>query len=138
MKENILFAMQNITIDQFAILGDKIPTDGHVTTEIEIGMDKENCGVAIRFRITYLTADDTTVLVIQVTCIFAIKEEDWKTFVLEDGKVSIPHDLLAHFAMHTFGTMRGILYCKTVDSPLGAVILPPTNVDKLVPEEFVM
>ena len=138
MKKNISFSMQNIQIDQFAIMGDNIPTDGRIKTEIQIGADKQNRGVAIRSRVTYLNSDVNVILLIQVTCIFTIKEDDWKDLIIGEDKVSLPHGFLAHLAMHTFGTMRGILYCKTIDTPLGAVILPPTNVDKLVPQDFVM
>lgn len=138
MKKNISFSMQNISIDQFAIMGDKFPTDGRMQTELQIGVDKENKSVAIRLRITYFDTEKNAVLVIQVTCMFAIVDADWQKLIIEDNKVSIPHYLLAHFTMQAFGTIRGILYCKTVDTPMGAVIVPPTNVDEMVPEEFVM
>ena len=139
MKEDkIAFNMQDISIDQFAIIGDKIPVDGRIKTELQIGADKTNKGVAIRFRVTYVDDSGEVVLIIQTTCIFAVRSEDWDSHTSEDGSVSLPHGFLAHLAMHAFGTMRGVLYCKTVETPIGAVILPPTNVDELVPKEFIV
>jgi hypothetical protein len=34
--------------------------------------------------------------------------------------------------MHTVGTIRGILHCKTEGTPFNALILPPINVSEMV------
>lgn len=136
MKKAISFNMQDISVDQFAILCNSIPSEGRYRTDMQIGVDKENKAVAIRMKVTYCDANEKELLLIQVTCMFSVKPEDWNKLLREDGKITFPHDFLAHLAVHTFGTMRGILYCKTVGSPIGAQILVPTNVDELVPQEF--
>lgn len=138
MSESIAFAMHNISVDQFAILGEHLPNDCQIKTEIQIGIDKTNRGVAIRLRVIYQDSNGNAILVIQITCMFSVEENDWKTLIDGENKISLPHGFLAHLAMHTFGTLRGILYCKTSETPLGAIILPPTNIDELIPQKFVV
>lgn len=48
---------------------------------------------------------------------------------LTDGEaVVLPPELQAQFASLAYATMRGVIYAKTIGSPLNKIILPPNDV----------
>lgn len=46
----------------------------------------------------------------------------------EDNEIVLPVGLQAQLASLTYGTMRGIIFAKTLNTPLNKIILPPSDV----------
>ena len=131
------FRMNRIRVDQFAILTDSIPPeDLSLGFAISFGVAPsihEVC-TTVRFDISHA---ESPLLILELSCFFEIREEDWNKFK-QDNKVIIPKGLLAHFGVHTIGTARGILHCKTEGTPLNAFILPPINVSERITEDIII
>lgn len=58
---------------------------------------------------------------------FAINETSVKALT-ENGEVVLQPELQAQFASLTYGTMRGVIFTKTINTPLNKIILPPNDV----------
>lgn len=131
------FRMNRIRVDQFAILTDSIPPeDLSLGFSISFGVAPsihEVC-TTVRFDISHA---ESPLLILELSCFFEIREEDWNKFK-QDNKVIIPKGLLAHFGVHTIGTARGILHCKTEGTQLNAFILPPINVSERITEDIII
>lgn len=131
------FRMNRIRVDQFAILTDSIPPeDLSLGFAISFGVAPsihEVC-TTVRFDISHA---ESPLLILELSCFFEIREEDWNKFK-QDNKVIIPKGLLAHFGVHTIGTARGILHCKTEGTQLNAFILPPINVSERITEDIII
>lgn len=131
------FRMNRIRVDQFAILTDSIPPeDLSLGFAISFGVAPsihEVC-TTVRFNISHA---ESPLLILELSCFFEIREEDWNK-VKQDNKVIIPKGLLAHFGVHTIGTARGILHCKTEGTQLNAFILPPINVSERITEDIII
>ena len=131
------FRMNRIRVDQFAILTDSIPPeDLSLGFAISFGVAPsihEVC-TTVRFDISHA---ESPLLILELSCFFEIREEDWNK-VKQDNKVIIPKGLLAHFGVHTIGTARGILHCKTEGTQLNAFILPPINVSERITEDIII
>lgn len=129
--------MNRIRVDQFAILTDSIPPeDLSLGFSISFGVAPsihEVC-TTVRFDISHA---ESPLLILELSCFFEIREEDWNKFK-QDNKVIIPKGLLAHFGVHTIGTARGILHCKTEGTQLNAFILPPINVSERITEDIII
>lgn len=129
--------MNRIRVDQFAILTDSIPPeDLSLGFAISFGVAPsihEVC-TTVRFNISHA---ESPLLILELSCFFEIREEDWNK-VKQDNKVIIPKGLLAHFGVHTIGTARGILHCKTEGTQLNAFILPPINVSERITEDIII
>lgn len=129
--------MNRIRVDQFAILTDSIPPeDLSLGFAISFGVAPsihEVC-TTVRFDISHA---ESPLLILELSCFFEIREEDWNKFK-QDNKVIIPKELLAHFGVHTIGTARGILHCKTEGTQLNAFILPPINVSERITEDIII
>lgn len=133
----VQFRMSRISVEQFAILVEEAPqAEIVVDSDVSFGVIPNKQVVAVKFNITF-THEDKKLLVMELHCYFNVRPEDWKKFEKEN-KVVIPKDLLAHFAMHTVGTARGVLYCKTEGSLYNQFIIPPMNVAERIPEDIVI
>lgn len=123
------FRMFGIHLDQFAILcNDRKDEIGmNVSLNFKYGDEgkKVACVVAFDF-----TSESEKVMVLKITCDFEIQKDDWKKFS-KDKEVVIPKDLLELFAVHTIGTARGVLFCKTENTQFNYVVIPPINVSEM-------
>ncbi len=63
-----------------------------------------------------------------------IHPDDWATFEKEDG-LQIPKSVMELLAVHTIGTSRGILFCKTEGTPFNSLMIPPINVAGMMKDE---
>lgn len=102
-------------------------------TEISFQYSSESRQIACEagFRFTH---EDNTILVLKVLCEFRIHESDWAGFVRKDG-VGIPKSVLEILAVHTVGTSRGILFCKTEGTAFNSLMIPPLNVARMMEDE---
>ena len=133
----IQFRMSRISVEQFAILVEEAPqAEVVVDTDVSFGVLPNKNIVAVKFNISF-THEEKKLLVMELHCYFNVHPEDWKSFEKEN-KVVIPKDLLAHFAMHTVGTARGVLFCKTEGTLYNQFIIPPMNVAEKIPEDIVI
>ncbi len=140
-RDNIKFRMSGIKIEQFAILSNKIPENGfRMSVKIGVGADKKNRKVIESLIVSYIEANNTSetpCLILQIACLFDIEPNDWES-MLKEKKYIIPKKLLAHFAMHTFGTARGILFSKTEGTEWNKFVLPPHNVDAMITDDLII
>ena len=121
--------MFGIHLDQFAILCEdcKDEVGMNVSLNFKYGDEgnKVACVVAFDF-----TSESEKVMVLKMTCEFEIQVDDWKT-LHNDKEVVIPKDLLEFFAVHTIGTARGVLFCKTENTQFNYIVIPPINVSEM-------
>ena len=121
--------MFDIHLDQFAILCEdcKDEVGMNVSLNFKYGDEgkKVACVVAFDF-----TSESEKVMVLKMTCEFEIQVDDWKT-LRNDKEVVITKDLLEFFAVHTIGTARGVLFCKTENTQFNYIVIPPINVSEM-------
>lgn len=130
----VRFNMSRIAVSQFAILSESLPQgEMNMLTEISFQYSSESRQIACEagFRFTH---EDNTILVLKVLCEFRIHESDWAGFVRKDG-VGIPKSVLEILAVHTVGTSRGILFCKTEGTAFNRLMIPPLNVARMMEDE---
>ena len=51
--------------------------------------------------------------------------------MIEDDCVVLPTSLMTQFASLGYGSMRGVIYAKTMGTPLEKFILPPNDVQNI-------
>jgi len=126
--------MEQIKIDQFAVLSKETSGNLEINTNLGIGANKDLQIVNVQLIVKYQESNEIKVL-LQVSCYFSVHPDDWIGFKKND-RIVLPKSFLAYLAMHTFGTARGILYCKTEDTPYQKFILPPTNVEAMIEHDL--
>jgi len=132
------FKMNRVVVEQFAILRDVLPNDVssiHVTWGVTYGAIPDQHLVACKMKFAYVDNEQQPILVLEVSIYYEIRHESWHNFI-EDGKIVIPAEFQPTMMVHTVGTARGILFCKTEGTTLHSLVLPPLNVEQLVRGNF--
>lgn len=131
----VKFRMTGVTINQFAILADEYKRYKEWQADVDLvtSYAVETSEIAIRMKFLFRHLD-SKILVLEITCRFKIDGTD--KFEVKDGHIIIPANFVAHLAMHTVGTARGVLVCKTEGTPYSQYILPPINVSSMIPNDI--
>lgn len=137
-KKGVGFLLQGIKLEQFAVFEDAYLPDNRadVITNLQFRIDSENRLIGV-FPGFEFTQEEKVFLKIEVSCHFKIREESWNSFLAEN-QLRVPKDFMAHLAMITVGTARGVLFAKTEGSTFSRFILPTINVKEMVPEDVVI
>ncbi len=128
----IQFRMIRINTEQFAILDKNLHQEEAygLETTIAFAVNSKEHIIANRMKIEIKTKNRLVAL-LELVCAFEIHPESWNEMIQVD-KIVVPKDTLTHLAVHTVGTARGILHCKTEGTPFNVMILPPLNVMEMV------
>lgn len=131
------FILNQIKTDQFAVFEEnyKETETIQLTTLMNYGLDSETKVFVVIPKFTF-EINEKPFMTIQVSCYFEINPAAWDRFI-SNGKTIIPKGFICHTAMHAVGTARGILHCKTEDTLFNKFILPPINVDAMIPDDVV-
>lgn len=129
----VRFKMSKISVGQFAILKETAPLpDANVTMETNLyfkaATNVERLASDVKFS---FMEDKVPFLLIEVSCEFDIHPDDWKT-MLDGDNIIIPKETLENLAVHTIGTTRGVLYCKTEGTDFNKYMIPPINVSAII------
>ena len=138
-QKSIGFALEGITIEQFAIIeasfkkGEKVA----LGADVKFGLNDENKVISTFFNVSFLQ-NGTPFLILAIECYFNVEENAWDSFFgNENNMLTIPQGFASHMAMLTVGTARGILYAKTEKTYFKKFLLPTLNVNELIKQDVV-
>lgn len=129
------FVLQGIKTEQFAIFEENYVPKKEIGlgTELQFKLDQKNKQIGVFLGFEFLQGKKVF-LKIQVSCHFKVEENSWVTFIL-NNKFVVPKGFLAHLAMITTGTARGVLFAKTEATPFSNFIVPTLNVAEMIKED---
>lgn len=129
------FALKGIKTEQFAIFEENYASkkDTDLSTELQFKLDQTNKQIAVFLGFEFMQGKKVFIK-IQVSCHFKIEENSWKSFI-QGNKLIVPKGFLAHLAMITTGTSRGILFAKTEGTQFSKFIAPTLNVSEMIQED---
>ncbi len=137
-KNAIGFTLIGIRTEQFAILDANYNAkkETAIGTKLEVKIDDVNKHIGIFSEVVFLQGKKTF-LKICVSCHFEVNKNSWAEFSMKrQKKIIIPSNFLAHLAMITIGTTRGVLFAKTEGSPFVKFIIPTINVTELFTDDI--
>lgn len=140
MKANnaIAFNLDGIKTEQFAILEENYSDKKKSVdfgTGIQFMIDSESKFVGSVVRISF-DQGKKSFLKIDVSCHFKIEDDSWNTFINKKQQtLTIPKGFLAHLAMITVGTLRGILFAKTEGTIFNKFIIPTIDVASMIEKD---
>jgi hypothetical protein len=131
------FILQGIKCEQFAVFEENYSTEKEtgLSTQLELKLDQTNrqIGVFLGFE---LSQAKKKFIKIVVSCHFIIKDESWNNFIQKnEPKLIISKGFLAHLAMITVGTTRGVLFAKTEGTQFAKFLVPLINVTQIITED---
>lgn len=132
-KNNINFLMKGIEIAEFAILEPNI--DGikkiRFNTGLQFGVSDENTAIVCNVIIEFLDESEKKLVKLKTDNHFKVKPEDWVE-LKEENVIIIPKNFLIHISMISVSTTRGVLHCKTENTPYSGFILPLIDVKSMI------
>jgi hypothetical protein len=134
--DKIGFKLNKINTQQFAIIEDSYNSENDdftIETNLGFGVDSKNTAIISLVKIQF-EQEDIPFLIIEVSCEFDITPEFWKEFEDEDN-IRMPKGFMAHLAMITVGTIRGVLHAKTENTKFNEFILPTLNVTEMITKD---
>lgn len=143
-KENaeVGFILNSIKTEQFALfeLNYNAEKQTNLKRSIQFKLDQTNKRIGVFLGFEFIQEEKIFIKIV-VSCHFIIKEDSWEKFInLKQAKVIVPKGFLAHIAMITMGTCRGILFAKTEGTVFSKFIIPTLNVEKMIKSdaEFIL
>lgn len=134
---NIGFALNKLNLDQFAIVESAYSEDKDtgLVTGLQFVADSENKRIKCTVRISF-EQNEHPFLVLESSNEFSIDKEAWADNESEEkNAVIFPKKFMAHLAMLTVGTARGMLHVKTENTKFNRYFLPPINVAEMIDED---
>lgn len=133
----INFSLLKIKTEQFAIFEENFNKNEviNLNTNLSFGLNSNDKVFLVTPKYTFEN-EEKPFMAIQISCYFKIEDTTWNNFI-NKKHIIFPKDFVAHMAMITVGTSRGILHTKTEGTIFNDFILPPMNVAEMVGEDVV-
>ena len=140
MKKSIQYRFRKIDVAQFAIFPEHYSSE---MSEVGFGLDsqfafdKEQNVLCSRIIVSMTNEANNLLLKIELCCYFEIAKESMQN-ILQDNSYVFQPALLVQFASLCYGTLRGVIHMKTIDTPLNGYILPPVFFDTIINNPFIV
>ena len=139
MKTQVQYRFRKIDIAQFAMFmenySDQIK-DVAFKTDTQFSFDKDQNVLSCHIGVA-MSKDNKPLLKIELCCSFEITSETIENLRQENQYVFAPA-LLIQFASLCYGTLRGVMHTKTLNTPLNNFILPPVYLDEVIKVPFIV
>jgi hypothetical protein len=132
------FKLLGIRTEQFALFEENYDAKKESTIEVgfEFRLDQTSKQMGVFSSFEYMQSEKH-IIKLTIGCHFKIIDESWNHFLKEDkSKLVIPKGFLAHIAMLTIGTARGVLFAKTEGTVFSTFLLPTFNVSEMITEDL--
>lgn len=129
MHKEILYQFINMDLIQFATFVENYMDDGQdieVANKFRFSYDFEENVMCCTVSVT-LSKENGILLKADLASYFGIEPDSAEAMKSHEGLIA-PADLLAQFASLAYGSVRGVVFAKTIGLPLNNLILPPNNV----------
>jgi hypothetical protein len=138
MEQQVMYKYNKMELEQFAMFEENYNSTAEVQcqTETQFSFDKEHSILCCRITINMLQ-DNNLILKSELKSYFDIKPESIEG-LRKDNRILFAPPLLVQFASLCYGSMRGVIYAKTIGNPLNNIILPPIYFGHLIDKSFVV
>lgn len=140
MDKEILYRFIRMELVQFATFDDvpaSCDNDIEVASKFQFSYNFETDMMCCTTSVTVMSST-TPLLKVVLSSYFGIEPASAKSLKVSDDLVA-PAELLAQFASLTYGAIRGVIFAKTIGSPLNSIVLPPNDISAIIqtPQRFV-
>ena len=132
MADQIFYRFIKLELTQFAIfesdnIDDEKPLELSSSFQFAYSYDDD---VVCCATTVVITKGNSPIMKAELKSYFNIMSESVASMI-EDDCVVLPTSLMTQFASLGYGSMRGIIYAKTMGTPLEKFILPPNDVQNI-------
>lgn len=135
--QQVMYRFSRMELAQFALFDENFPVDENEVqyqTEVQFSFDKDLAVLCSKIVINECY-NDKPLLKAELNSFFEIKKESLD-LLRQDGHIIFTPMLLVQFASLCYGSMRGVIFAKTINTPLCNFILPPVYFANIVNKGF--
>lgn len=141
MEQQVMYKYEKMELEQFAMFEENYcERDGKqdvlFQTEAQFSFDKENLMLCSRIVVN-MSADEKPLVKAELKSYFVIHSDSIKELTKE-GRIIFAPPLLVQFASLCYGSIRGVIFSKTMTTPLSNYVLPPVYFGNLIDKSFVV
>ena len=139
MERQILYKFSKMQLDQFAMFEEnltQLDQEVDIQTETRFSFDKEKNMLCSQITVSMLQ-ENNILLKADLSSFFEIQAESLQ-YLQKEGKLIFPPSLLIQFASLCFGSIRGVIFTKTIGTTLNNFILPPVYFGNIIDKSFVV
>lgn len=134
----ISFNLLMIKTDQFALMEKNFSKEDDIQLESNLNykISPKTNGIGCFLTLSYVQKEKPFIH-ISVSCHFIIEKESWDLHTHKNkSALSLPKEFLAHLAMITLGTARGVLHSKTEGTEFNKLLVPILDVTQMATSDI--
>lgn len=138
MGHQFTYKYSKLELAQFAMFEENCTPqmkDVQFITETQFSFDRENAVLCCGITVTMTTDTEKPLVKAELRSFFEIQAESFEN-MQEDGHIMFAPPLLVQFASLCYGSMRGVIFTKTQETPLCNYVLPPMYFGNLIDKGF--
>lgn len=129
-----------IELEQFAIFDENCTPandNAQFQTAAQFSYDTEQHIICSSVSVTLSNNDDAPMLRAELRSYFDIRPESVET-LRHNGVIEFDVPLLIQFASLCYGSLRGVIFTKTNNTPLNGFVLPPVYFSSIIDKPFIV
>ena len=139
MEQQVMYKFSRMELEQFAMFEENYhpePKEVQFHTEAQFSYDADNYILCSKI-IVNMAAQEKPLVKAELKSYFNLLPESVEN-LRKDGRITFAPSLLVQFASLCYGSIRGVIFTKTLGTPLNGFIVPPVYFGNLIDKGFVV
>lgn len=137
MEKKIMYKYNQMELEQFALFEEGCAqeiNEVQCQTEVQFGYDKKQ--LVFCCKMTHkMTFEGKPILKSVLNSYFDINQESVDQLT-ENNIIHFPVNFLVQIASLSYGTLRGVIFTKTLGTMVNKLILPPIYLNEMIDKEY--
>ena len=139
MEQQVMYRFSKMELEQFAMFEENCnpePKEVQFQTEAQFSYDTDNYILCSKI-IVNMSAQEKPLVKAELKSYFDLLPKSVEN-LRKDGRITFAPPLLVQFASLCYVSIRGVIFAKTMGTPLNSFILPPVYFGNLIDKGFVV
>jgi hypothetical protein len=139
MEQQVMYRFSKMELEQFAMFEENCnpePKEVQFHTEAQFSYDKDNYILCSKIIIN-MASQEKPLVKAELKSYFNLSPESVEN-LRKDGRIVFAPHLLVQFASLCYGSIRGVIFAKTIGTPINNYVLPPVYFANLIDKGFVV
>lgn len=139
MEQQVMYRFSKMELEQFAMFEENCDSgtkEVQFHTEAQFSYDTDNYILCSKI-IVNMSAQEKPLVKAELKSYFDLLPESVES-LRKDSRIMFAPPLLVQFASLCYGSIRGVIFTKTLGTPLNGFILPPVYFGNLIDKGFVV
>ena len=136
---DIQYRFMKMDLTQFSPEWDRYDSENQeigIESNFNFSYNKENMVLRCTANLNFIQKNQIF-LKTELQTFFDIAEETVEKLT-KDGQITLPRSFLCQCASLAYGSFRGVIYMKTINTALNNLILPPMYLNEVIKDDMII